>query len=35
MANIRDAIRGYLHSLKKHADPVPGSITEEIIEVMI
>ena len=32
-ANIRDAIQGYLHSLEKHGEPVPGPITEEIIEV--
>jgi antitoxin HicB len=35
MANIRDAIQGYLHSLEKHANPVPGPITEEIIEVTV
>ena len=33
LANIRDAIQGYLHSLEKHGDPLPGPITEEIIEV--
>ena len=32
-ANIREAIEGYLKSLKKHGDPVPPSILEEIIEV--
>jgi predicted RNase H-like HicB family nuclease len=35
MANIRDAIQGYLRSLQKHGDPVPGPITEEIIEVPV
>ena len=35
MANIRDAIQGYLHSLEKHGDPIPGPITEEIIEVPV
>jgi predicted RNase H-like HicB family nuclease len=35
MANIRDAIQGYLRSLEKHGDPVPGPITEEIIEVPV
>ena len=31
--NIQDAIKGYLESLKKHGDPVPPSISEEIVEV--
>lgn len=31
--NIRDAIQGYLQSLEKHDEPVPGSITEEVIDV--
>lgn len=35
MANIRDAIRGYLQSLEKHGEPIPGPITEEIIEVQV
>lgn len=33
MANIQDAIQGYLASLKKHGEPIPAGITEEIIEV--
>lgn len=33
--NIQDAIKGYLESLKKHNDPIPPSITEEIVEVAI
>jgi len=33
LANIRDAIEGYLASLEKHGDPVPPPISEEIIEV--
>ena len=32
-ANIREAIEGYLMSLRKHGDPVPPSILEEVIEV--
>jgi antitoxin HicB len=35
MANIRDAIQCYLASLEKHGDPVPGPITEEIVEVSV
>lgn len=31
--NIREAIEGYLQNLKKHGDPVPPSILEEVIEV--
>lgn len=31
--NIKDAIRGYLNSLKKHGEPIPPPISEEIVEV--
>ena len=31
--NIREAIEGYLQSLRKHGDPVPPGILEEVIEV--
>jgi len=31
--NIKDAIRGYLESLKKHNEPVPPAIEEEMVEV--
>ena len=33
--NIKDAISGYLDSLKKHNEPIPPPIQEEIIEVAI
>ena len=33
LANIRDAIDGYLASLKKHHEPIPPSIDEELVEV--
>jgi predicted RNase H-like HicB family nuclease len=33
MENIREAIEGYILSLKKHGDPAPPSIFEEVIEV--
>ncbi|MDB5324277.1 MAG: uncharacterized protein JWN40_5908 [Phycisphaerales bacterium] len=33
IANIRDAIGGYLKSLEKHGEPVPLPISEEIVEV--
>jgi antitoxin HicB len=33
--NIQDAIRGYLESLKKHDEPVPPPIDEEVVEVAI
>jgi antitoxin HicB len=33
--NIKEAITGYLESLKKHGEPIPPSITEEIVEVAI
>ena len=33
LANIREAIQAYLESLKKHKEPIPPPITEEIVEV--
>ena len=35
IVNIKDAIQGYLESLKKHNEPIPPSITEEIVEAAI
>ena len=35
MANIRDAVEGYLASLKKHGEPIPAPITEAIVEVAL
>jgi antitoxin HicB len=35
MTNIRDAIQGYLESLKKHGEPIPSPITEAIVEVPV
>ncbi len=31
--NIKDAISGYLESLKKHNEPIPPSIQEEMVEI--
>ncbi len=31
--NIKDAIEGYIESLRKHGDPVPSPISEEVVEV--
>jgi antitoxin HicB len=33
ITNIRDAMEGYLESLRKHGEPVPPSIYEETVEV--
>jgi predicted RNase H-like HicB family nuclease len=33
IANIKDAIQGYLVSLEKHNEPPPMPITEEVVEV--
>ena len=35
LENINDAIKGYLESLKKHNEPIPPSIYEETVEVVI
>ena len=33
LTNIKDAIQGYLESLKKHNEPIPPSIEEEFVEI--
>lgn len=33
VANIKDAIAGYLASLAKHGEPAPLPVTEEVVEV--
>ena len=33
LSNIQEAIQAYIESLEKHNEPVPPSITQEIIEV--
>ena len=33
LANSREAIAAYLESLEAHGDPIPPSISEEIVEV--
>jgi predicted RNase H-like HicB family nuclease len=35
MTNTREAIEGYIKSLKKHGDPIPPSIMEEVVEVSL
>ena len=35
IVNIQDAIKGYLESLKKHNEPIPPSIEEEVVEVAV
>ena len=35
LENIEDAINGYLISLKKHKEPIPPSIDEEILEIAV
>jgi len=35
LENIKDAIRGYLESLKKHGEPIPPPIEEETVEVSL
>ena len=33
LANLKEAMSGYLASLKKHNEPVPLPITEEVVEM--
>ena len=33
LANIKDAIKGYIKSLKKHNEPIPPSVYEEMVEI--
>ena len=33
LINIKDAIKGYLESLKKHNEPIPPSVYEEMVEI--
>ena len=33
VTNIEDAMKGYIESLKKHNEPIPPSIQEEIVEL--
>jgi predicted RNase H-like HicB family nuclease len=33
LENVREAIAVYLESLEAHGEPVPPSITEELVEV--
>ncbi len=33
--NIMDAMTGYIESLKKHGDPIPPPISEEMIDIDI
>ena len=35
LANMNDAIAGYIEVLRKHGDPVPLPITEELLEVAV
>jgi predicted RNase H-like HicB family nuclease len=33
LANIREAIAGYIDSLRAHDEPIPPSIGEEVVDV--
>ena len=35
ITNIKDAISGYMASLRKHGDPIPPSIDEETVDVHV
>jgi antitoxin HicB len=34
-ANVKEAIQGYIESLRNHDEPIPPPITEEIIDIAI
>ena len=33
LENIKDAIKGYVESLKKHNEAIPPSIDEDVVEI--
>jgi len=33
LANIQDAIAGYVASLQAHGEPIPPSIDEDVVEI--
>lgn len=33
ISNVKEAIAAYVESLESHGEPVPPSITEEVVEV--
>ena len=33
LENIKDAMQGYIESLKKHKESIPPSIQEEMVEI--
>jgi antitoxin HicB len=35
LKNIKDAIKGYIASLRKHNEPIPLGVEEEILEVAV
>jgi len=35
LKNIQEAIEAYLESLKAHNEPIPPSIDEEVVEVVV
>ncbi|MFO7913875.1 MAG: type II toxin-antitoxin system HicB family antitoxin [Desulfotignum sp.] len=35
LQNAKEAINAYLESLKKHNEPIPPSIHEEVVEVVM
>jgi len=33
LLNIKEAMQGYIESLKKHDEPIPSQIIEELVEI--
>lgn len=34
LENVKDAMEGYIQSLQQHNEPIPPSISEEIVKVV-
>ncbi len=35
IGNIKEAIAAYLESLQKHGEPIPPSVSEEVVEITL
>ncbi|MBI5299890.1 MAG: type II toxin-antitoxin system HicB family antitoxin [Deltaproteobacteria bacterium] len=35
ITNIKEAIEGYIESLRKHNDPIPPAIDEDVVDIAV